>query len=308
MASPPRQAPASKGPTSKGHGLTADWHGVPVWALAAGGALLAYFLYEHFKSSSSASASGATPAYAFGQPGSTTGRGGSGSQPPGQPQPVQPVNGKCPPGYLYRSPCQNMAKQCIPPGAIYNCPESVVKKTIPYSPSTKSVKTPGSTAISTVTPAQSAQAQKSLAQAVQSLSTTPKVTTESGQTTTTGQLAYQNLVSKGYTSSEAQQISEQIAAANSGVAPGTPQLVAGTPVVSGSSSATNVSAGITPAQAAQQAAAQQAAAQQAALQAEYANQAPSSVPGLTQGQIAAQQEAQSYFLSGGTGIPPGFVT
>ena len=222
----PRQVPSRQG-SAKGHGLTAQWHGIPLWLLGAGGLVFAYFLYEHFKSSSSSSSSATNPTtattstgYPYGYPGGT---GNNYPTSPGQP--------------------------ASPP------PTPVVTK-----PTTRT----GSTSISTVTPTQTAQAQNALTASSTPISGGNTVTTASGQTTTTGQLAYQNLTSKGYSPQAASQAASQIAAANSGVPTGTPQLVAGTPVTSGSVSATNTN-GMTPAQYAQQAAA--AASQQQMLDA-----------------------------------------
>lgn len=271
---PPRRAPSAS--PSTGHGLTGKWHGVPVWLLGGGGLVLAYFLYEHFKSSSSSSGStsGAAPAYYSGGTGTGSGpRSGPPSSLPPPPPPTPPSNptpkkGKCPPGYTYGSPCPGMAPTCIPPGAVYNCPEQPYKgppvKLPPPIPAP--VPQPGNTAVSTVTPQQRAAAQKSLTQAVSSLSSSsPPVVTSSGSRTTTGALAYNNLVSKGYSQEAALQAAQQIAAANSGVAPGTPQLVAGTPVTSGNVTATN---NVTPAS---YAAAQRAAQTQAQAAAAAAN-------------------------------------
>lgn len=250
MAAPPRPPRRS----AKGHGLTAQWHGIPVWLLAAGGAVFAYFLYEHFKSSSSSSSTTnpvtGTVGYGSGYPGNYEGGGGYGGgggpyTSPGQPSNPTPVNGQCPSGYTYlpTGPCGTSGPTCFPNGASVNCPNQ------PSTPPPTSVpKSPGSTSISTVTPTQAATAQQILAS--QPPAENP-VTTSTGQQTSTSQLAYQNLTSKGYSPQAASQIAQQIAAANSGVAPGTPQLVAGTPVVSGSTSATNVSGAMTPAQAAQ---------------------------------------------------------
>ena len=262
---PARKAP----PAKKGHGLTSEWHGIPVWGIGVAGLVVAYLLYKHFTSSSSSSSSTPSVAattgtgtgssgsggYSGGGSGGGWGGNGNGSNPgnPGNP----PV-----PGATWGSPCPGMPAQWIPPGAVYNCPNIPSTSVSTVTPSTSVSTAPTTKSISTVTPAQAQAAQTAIAQAqaaqaakaaaqaqaarqsqqqsVQSLSaTSPAVTTSSGQATTTGALAYHNLTSAGYSPEAALQASQLIAAASSGYAPGTPQLIAGTPVTSGSVSATN---------------------------------------------------------------------
>jgi hypothetical protein len=301
-------SPTTKAP-SKGF-MHSSVHGVPTLAIVAGGGVLLYVLYKHFSSSSSSSSapsSTSVPAYYPSGSSGSSGSGGGGYGYPGgsgrlrshKAQGYKSTNCSCP-------EVPYGAKTVPGPPPCY-CAQVVSSGTKTSSSSKTTTTTPkkssyiaptrSNTAVSTVTTQQAAQAQKSLQQAVRNISTSsPAVTTSSGQKTTTGALAYNNLVSKGYSQEAALQAAQQIAAANSGVPAGTPQLVAGTPVTSGSAQATNAyTPETTPTTTSQPA------------WKSYSN-VPNPSTGLSPQQIAAQQAAQQYFLNGGTGIPPGFVT
>jgi hypothetical protein len=230
--------------------------------------VVAYYLYKKNQAANAANAT--NPAPTTSQP--TPNGSGQGSQPygggggdgyggggygPGGPYPPQPGPTPYRPGSTWGSPCPGFPPQWIPKGAIYNCPNEGSKTltshpiatTTPTKTSTTSTpKTVAQAAQPTVkttaqaqpAPKQSTEAQKSLDQAVTNVTTTgTPVTTSNGQTTTTGAIAYNNLRSQGYSQEAALAAAQQIAAANSGVKAGTPQLVAGTPVIAGSSSSTS---------------------------------------------------------------------
>lgn len=298
-------SPTTKAP-SKGF-MHSSVHGVPTLAIVAGGGVLLYVLYKHFSSSSSSSSapsSTSVPAY---YPSGSSGSSGSGGGGYGYLGGSGRLRSHKAQGYkstarksrtaprLSLGRHRVIARKLLDSGT----KTSSSSKTTTTTPKKSSSIAPtrSNTAVSTVTTQQAAQAQKSLQQAVRNISTSsPAVTTSSGQKTTTGALAYNNLVSKGYSQEAALQAAQQIAAANSGVPAGTPQLVAGTPVTSGSAQATNAyTPETTPTTTSQPA------------WKSYSN-VPNPSTGLSPQQIAAQQAAQQYFLNGGTGIPPGFVT
>lgn len=81
--SSPQQAPAAPASGRKGSGLSARWHGVPIWVLGLGGGGGAFLLYRWYKGRQTASAattSTATPASAAtGTSGLGTGYTGMGS-------------------------------------------------------------------------------------------------------------------------------------------------------------------------------------------------------------------------------------
>ena len=259
-----------------------DWiKSHPWWAVGiAGVVLLGIWWYESHKSSSSATTVGTTPVTTTvgttpvtttvgTTPVTTRGRRGRTGLP--GPPPPQPVPHKAP--------------QPVPPPVPHKT-VPVPPRTHPYVPvkppaGAKHVQTLGTPVTSYTGPS---------GPIITTTTTTPQA--QEHTTTTTGQLAYSKLSSLGYNPSAASAVATQIAAGNSGVPAGTPQLVAGIPVVAGSTAPVG-SNGITP----QQYAAQKAAAAAAAAK----NAAPFSVPA---GQTYVGGNQQQYQIAQTLSVPP----
>jgi hypothetical protein len=150
-------------------------------------------------------------------------------------------------------------------------PQPVLPLKVPPPPNTVPVKPPpGAKLVKTlgsiapyVPPQQPAHTSYSPPPAAKQLASlkaeSPVTVNGSGQESTTGIVAYHSLVNQGYTPQQAVSVAAQIAAANSGVPAGTPQLVAGVPVTAGASTNVNPESQAQAAQAAAASAAAQAA-------------------------------------------------
>ena len=268
-----------------------------VIVLALGGGVIA-FLWWRSRSSSSSSAT-TLPPYTPSAPSGSGGSGGtsSGGQPPVTvvvkypKSPVSPTSTNPEPHPVPAvPPPPNTVPVKPPPGAKF---VKDLGSTMPYLPSSSSQPY--------IPPSQPAHTSYSAPPSTQQLASlkaeSPVTVNGSGQESTTGVVAYNSLVNQGYTPQQAVSVAAQIAAANSGVPAGTPQLVAGVPVTAGASSSSSSPSSSVVATNPEQPPAW-----------ESASNVPNPSTGISPQQQQAAAAAQAYFLQGGTGIPPGFVT
>ena len=262
-----------------------------VIVLALGGGVIA-FLWWRSRSSSSSSAT-TLPPYT---PSAPSGSGGSGGTSSGGQPPVTVVVKYPKPPVAPTSP--NPVPQPVLPLKVPPPPNTVPVKPPPGAKLVKDLGTPVYSYVPPSQPAHTSYSAPPAAQQLASLSAESPVTVNgSGQESTTGTVAYNSLVNQGYTPQQAVSVAAQIAAANSGVPAGTPQLVAGVPVTAGASSSSSSSSSSVVATNPEQPPAW-----------ESASNVPNPSTGISPQQQQAAAAAQAYFLRGGTGIPPGFVT